>query len=106
MRLLETVINGTTLSWRQGSNTYNVPYGTSKYLEIGFSFSNNWGLLKKVALFKSGNKELYVPITSNKCSIPDDITNGDPTFEFKVLGIGHDTKISTNFLEVRQVVHE
>lgn len=106
MRLLETVINGTSLSWKQGSNTYNVPYGTSKYLEIGFAFSDEWGPLKKVVCFKSGNNELYMPIISNKCSIPDSITNGEVEFSFKVIGMNRDTKVLTNFLEVRQVNYE
>lgn len=78
--------------------------GTSDYLAVQFSFSEEWATMVKVAEFyldKRKTEPVAVPILSNCCKVPTEVTGGSHWY-VRIIGKRKEQILTTNSAAVRQ----
>lgn len=100
MRNLQFTVNGQRLS--KDGDFSNIVKGTKGYLKCIFNFEgNDWIGYKVVAVFWNSKIEYAVPVLSNSCMVPDEVTDYS-NFKMKLIGARDNCRITTNKVLISQ----
>ena len=108
MRILEFNVNKQRLMKKEDCDFSFIVAGSAGYLRAKFYFTEDWDGCKKAASFWIGDAEHAVLLNENdECVIPTEVLKGEK-FAISVTGlggrVGHQYKITTNKIKVRQEV--
>lgn len=101
MRELNFTVDKQKLS--KVGNFYNIVKGSKGFLKCRFNFEGtDWMNHKAIAVFESNGEESAVWLNSDMtCMVPDEVTDGS-YFKVKMVGVNHDSTITTNKLVISQ----
>lgn len=93
MNTLKFRVSGQRLYKANSSYEYPIVNGSSNFLALRFSFSQEWDDVQKVISFNDGAD--YQAIQDSAVLVPDDILAGE-SFSFSIIGISGGKKLGTN----------
>lgn len=99
MNTLKFRVNGRRLYKSNRSYEYPIVKGSSNFLALQFTFSQEWDGVQKVISFNGG--EDYQAIQDSAVLVPDEILAGD-SFSFSIIGISGAAKLATNIVTLNR----
>lgn len=99
MNTLRFRVSGKRLYKSNSSYEYQIVKGSSNFLALRFTFSQEWDGVQKVISFNDGAD--YQAIQDSAVLVPDEILAGD-SFSFSILGISGASKLATNVVTLQR----
>lgn len=100
-RVLSFVVEGQSIKKDETCDFTGLVSGTKNYYKARFTFDNSWKEYKRVAVFRNRQITKYVPIISETCEIPDEITES-LLYYVSVVGVLGDVSLPTTEVFVKQ----
>lgn len=97
MRELKFIVDQQLIRKDPDCSFSNIIAGTANYLQLSFSFDQDWEKCKKVIVFSDGAERLE----ANTFTIPKKYL-GKMRIQFYLVGQYGDTRITTNTIQIRQ----